>query len=303
MNLIQINQLEFPTLEAAWEGINEYLVNNETKIRKAGGGTNGTEMVSYDNFIHIYKPYISPKFNFGAILGYKYKKWSKLINNYVDINYLDLVKAEVTSREKRRSCHYNYTFHFDNKHGSGKDCLISLSFCRRKGSREPYVIYTTRASEVTSRLIFDFLLIQRICEYVYGKERAQQCDVLCYIPFMFVNVERFLFYMGYKGRDKAVKKQWNKEESYEGKEQVELSYSLYQERCIKKYDEYMSKDPMLIRYKVHRRAALQIQKDKDGKPLSKAPDLFAKDLTFPYNPKYKEDDIERLNKDMQKGTI
>lgn len=295
MNLIKINQLEFPTLEAAWEGINEYLINNETHIRKYGGGTNGTEMVSYDNFIHIYKPYINPNYNFGDILGYRYKKWSKLINNYVDINYLDLVKAEVVNREKKKSCHYNYTFHFDNKHGSGKDCLISLSFCRRKGQKDPYVIYTTRASEVTSRLIFDFLLIQRICEYVYGIERAQKCDVLCYIPFMFVNVERFLFYMSYKGPD-CIKKP-------HGDFIKEAEYTLYQIRCIKKYEEFMTKDTDLIKYKVHKRAALQIQRDKNGKPKSKSPDLFAKDLTFPFHKVYRNSDIEKLNKDLNKATI
>ena len=287
MNLVKINQLEFPTLETAWEGINEYLVNNETQIKEMGGGTYGTEMVSYDNFIHIYKPYISPNYNFGEILGYKYKKWSKLINNYVNLNYLDLVKSEVLDREKKKSGHYNFTFHFDNAHGSGKDCLISLSFCRRKGQKEPYVIYTTRASEVTSRLIFDFLLIQRICEYVYGKEKAQTCDVLCYIPFMFVNVERFLFYMGYKGK-KCVK-------SKPGSE----SYTLFQERCLKKFDEYMTVKPESIKRKVHRRSALQIQKNpQTGKPLSNAPDLFAKDLILPFKPKFKDKDIEKLNRDL-----
>lgn len=292
MNIIKINQLEFPTLEAAWEGINEYLINNETQIRAMGGGTYGTEMVSYDNFIHCYKPYISPDYNFGAILGYKYKKWSKLINNYVDLNYLDLVKSEVLDREKKKSGHYNYTFHFANAHGSGKDCLISLSFCRRKGQKEPYVIYTTRASEVTSRLIFDFLLIQRICEYVYGKEKAQTCDVLCYIPFMFVNVERFLFYMGYKGRNCVVKQMVMRREGSE-------TYTPFQVRCLSKFDEFMIRDPKTIKYKVHRRSALQIQKDKDGKPLSKAPDLFAKNLTLPFNPKLKVKDIEKLNRDIK----
>lgn len=292
MNIIKINQLEFPTLEAAWEGVNEYLINNETHIRKNGGGTYGTEMVSYDNFIHIYKPYINPNYNFGDILGYRYKKWSKLINNYVNYNYLDLVKSEVLSREKIKSGHYNYTFHFSNSHGSGKDCLISLSFCRRKGSKEPYVIYTTRASEVTSRLIFDFLLIQRICEYVYGKEKAQTCDVLCYIPFMFINVERFLFYMGYKGR-KCVKKQ--RIDNREGSE----AYTPFQRRCLTRYDEFMTRDPETIKYKVHRRSALQIQRDKNGKTLSKCPDLLAKNLTFPYNQKYREKDILKLNRDFK----
>lgn len=300
-HLTKINQLEFATLELAWEGINEYMVNQEQEIAKKGGGTYGTEMVSYDNFIRIYKPYISPDYNFGEILGYRYKKWSKLINNYVDLNYLDLVKNEVTEREKKASAHYNYTFHFDNAHGSGKDCLISLSFCRRRKEKNPYVIYTTRASEVTSRLIFDFLLIQRMCEYVYGVEKAQQCDVLCYIPFMYVNVERYLFYMAYKGKKKSVKKHYpivlaNADEPEKNLKKLGY-YTPFQERCNKKYDEFMAVDAQKIKYKVHRRSALQIQKDpKTGRAISGCPDLFAKDLTLPYNPKYKDRDIEKLNK-------
>lgn len=292
MNQLIINQLEFPTLELAWEGINEFIVNNEKLIRSRGGGTYGTEMVSYDNYIHIFKPYISPDFNFGRILGYRYKKWSKLINCYVDMNYLDLVKTEVVNRERNKSAHYNYTMHFSNSHGSGKDCLISLSFCRRRGQKDPYVIYTSRASEVTSRLIFDFLLIQRICEYVYGVERAQQCDVVCQIPFMFVNVERFLFYMAYKGKKTSVKKLEYDPENITGRE-----YSPFQVRCRNKYDEFMSKDPDTIKYKTHRRSALQIQKDEKGNPKSKCPDLFAKNLTLPFHKKLKDKDIAKLNKE------
>lgn len=286
----QITEFYFPTLESAWEGINEYLLNNEPTILKNGGGTYGTELVVYDAFIHVGKAWVNPNFNFGEILGYRYKKWSKLINNYVNLNYLDLVKSEVQAREKRKSTHYNFTMHFDNSHGSGKDCLISLSFCRRKGEKAPYVIYTTRASEVTSRMIFDFLLIQRITEYVYGKDVHP--EVLMYIPFMFINVERALFYLGYKGKD--IIKPSQKDEDYPTK-----NLSKFQKRVLDKFDEFSTRDVNTIKYKVHKRSALQIQKDpKTGKPLANAPNLFAKDLTFPYNPKLKEKDIDKLNENL-----
>lgn len=285
--LLKPNQYEFPTLEAAWEGLNEAMVNNETKIRENGGGIYGTEMVAYDNIIHVFKPYISPDFNFGKILGYRYKKWSKLINNYVNFNYLDLVKSEVLAREGRKSTHYNYTFHFDNAHGSGKDCLISLSFCRRKAQKNPYVIFTTRASEITSRLIFDLLLIQRICEYVYGIEKSKNCEVVLYIPFCYVNIERYLFYMAYKGKEKAIHGDF-----VNGKE---FAHTPFQKRCVNRYDEFMAKDPEKIKYKIHKRVVLQIQKDHQGNPISKAPDLLAKDLTLPFNKKFKDADIVKLN--------
>lgn len=276
----QINQLQFPTLEAAWEGINEYLVNNQKQLEKKGGGTYGTELVSYDNFISVFKSQIRPDFDFGHALGYKYKKWSKLINNYVDLNYLDLVKSEVLAREKKKSKHYNFTFHFTNSHGSGKDCLISLSFCRRKGSTEPLVIYTTRASEATSRLIFDFLLIQRMVEYVYGV--GVNAEVLCYIPFIFINVERFTMYMAYKGKDVV-------RPDKDGK------YTQYQQRCLNIYEKFLTTNLDLIKYKVHKRSAAQVQLGPNGKPLANAPALLAKNLTLPFNKKYRDADIAKLN--------
>lgn len=278
-----VTKMVFPTLEAAWEGINEYFLNNEKDIMAKGGATYGTELVIYDAFIHVYKSWVSPDFNFGVILGYKYKKWSKLINNYVNLNYLDLVKSEVLDRERRSGSHYNFTMHFDNSHGSGKDCLISLSFCRRKGEKNPFVIYNTRASEVTSRMIFDFLLIQRIVEYVYGKDKT--VEVLMYIPFCFSNIERALMYLSYKGRD-IVK--------------VKGTPTKFQKRVLDKYDEFATRPLDTIKYRVHKRAAMQVQKDpKTGRPVANAPDLLAKDLTFPYRQNLKEKDIQKLNKDLK----
>jgi hypothetical protein len=277
---LKLNHLEYPTLETAWEGINEFFCNREEEILKLGGGKYGTELVCYDNIIHIFKPFISPEFNFGKALGYRFKKWSKLINNYVDYNYLDLVKSEVMGREKKKASHYNYSFHFSNTHGSGKDCLISLTFCRRKGQKNPYVLFYTRASEVTSRLIFDFLLIQRMVEYVYGVELTKNVDVVCQIPFMYCNIERFLIYMAYKGRD-CVK--------------VKDKPSDFQGKVLKRYDEFLTKPLKDIKYKVHRRSAVQVQHATDH-----IPNLFAKDLSFPYNKKLRDKDIERLNTDLTK---
>jgi hypothetical protein len=284
---LKINQLEFPTLEKAWEGINEFLVNREMKVREMGGGNYGTELVCYDNYIHIFKPFISDTFDFGKALGYRYKKWSKLINNYVDMNYLDIVKTEVLQREGKKSSHYNYTFHFSNKHGSGKDCLISLSFCRRKGQKSPYVIWTTRASEVTSRLLFDFLLIQRILEYVFGKEKAQTCEVVCQIPFCYVNIERYLIYMAYKGRNESIYR--TKPDGTRSNKPL-TEPTPFQDKCLRKYDEFLTKDIDLIKYKVHKRSAVQVKGTLDH-----IPNLYAKDLTFPFKKTKNDKDIAKLN--------
>jgi len=260
-----IKQHYFPTLQAAWEGLNEYLANNEAEIRKSGGGTYGTEMVAYNTFVSIGKTWVDPKFNFGRVLGYRNKKWSKLINNYVNFDYLDLIRSEVRDREKKKAKSYNHTYHFDNSHGSGKDCLISLTFMRKVTDDNPTVIYNTRASEATKRMIFDFLLIQRMVEYVYGE--GVTVEMVAFIPFMFINVEAFLIYMAWKGKDAVV---------VPPKE----GYSKFQQRLVSKYDEFSTRDLNSIKYKVHKRAAAQVQKDKNGNPISGAPDLFAKDLKF-----------------------
>lgn len=278
-----INTMTFPDFNQAWEGINEWMVNNEEHIKKSGGGIYGSEMVCYDNIIHIEKNFFNPKFNFGKVLGYRYKKWSKLVNNYVNMDYLDLVKSEVVGREKKTTRHYTYTFHFDNSHGSGKDCLISLTFSRRRGKKVPTVVYTTRASEVTSRLIFDFLLIQRIVEYVYGK--GVEVEIICYIPMMFLHLERFAIYIAWKGKEVVLK---------DPKKYV-TTYGPFQQRCFNIFDKFSTQPPEEIKYKVHKRTAMQIQKDENGKSLSGAPKLLARDLVLLFNQKLRQKEIDKLN--------
>jgi hypothetical protein len=238
-------------------------------------------MVSFDNVIHVESAKISSKFNFGRVLGYSYKKWSKLINNYVNFDYLDLVASEVRLRETKRSNSYNYTYHFDNSHGSGKDCLISLTFQRRKNYDKPIVIFNTRASEVTKRLIFDFLLIQRICEYVYGKEVQVNC--VCYIPFMFINLECSMMYVADQGLDRTVLPDKKGE------------YSVYQKRLREKFVKFQNIDVETVKYKVHQRAAKQVQRDKDGNPISGVKDLLAKELKLTPTKKIRETEIAKLD--------
>lgn len=276
----------FPTMYEAWKGVNEYLANQQDLITKKGGVIYGNEMVSYDNYIYIEIARLKDSFNFGRILGYKNKKWSKLVNNYVNFDYLDLVKSEIRQRESKNSYNYNYTYHFDNLHGSGKDCLISLTFTRRKGFDKPIVIYNTRASEVTKRLAFDFLLIQRMVEYVYGDK--QRVALICNIPFMFINLECFLMYLANAG-DKIITKD------------EKTGYSPYQLRILQRFHEFQKMDVSKIKYKVHARAAKQVQRDKDGNPISKVPDLFAKDLRLDTYLKIRQKEIHVLDNELKEG--
>lgn len=280
---MRFNKFEFENLQDAWDGIHDFLFNNENLIKKRGGCIYGSELVSYFNLIHVKDGRINRDFNFGKVVGYSYKKWSKLINNYVNFNYLDLVRSEIRARESRRANSYNYTYHFDNSHGSGKDCLISLQFTRKKGSERPIITFTTRASEVTKRLIFDFLLIQRIAEYVYG--RKQRVEVVCFIPFMFINLECSLMYLADRGINKVLKP------NRKG------NFSEYQGRIMEKYEKFNTMDIAKIKYKVHARAAAQVQRRPDGSPVANVKDLYAHELKFhPFRPdKLKVKDIKLLD--------
>ena len=274
-----VNYMSFKNLTDAWHGMNEYIANNEKEVLKKGGMVYGTEFASYDNIIHIDECKLDPKFNFGKILGYQDKKWSKLINNYCNLNYLDLVRNEIVEREAKRAKNYNHTYHFDNVHGSGKDCLIALTFTRRKTHPNPIVYYFTRASEITKRLAFDFLLIQRMCEYVYG--RKQPVTLVCDIPFMYINLECFLMYVAYKGTD-ILKPRKGK-------------YSVYQTRLLDKYEQFRATPLENIKYKVHTRAARQVQAwEGTYEPI---PDMFAKDLKL-FKDKRKHKIINKLNEQL-----
>lgn len=277
----------FANFELAWEGLNEFLANNQYEIKEKGyGNTYGTEMVIYNSLISVDLAKISPNFDFGSVLGYKIKKWTKLVNNYIDLNYLDLVKSEVLERERKKATSYNYTVHFDNSHGSGKDCLIALTFQRRVDEVDPKIIFTTRASELTKRFIFDLLLLQRMAEYIYGPKMGVSAEL--YMPFMYIHVESFLMYMGYKGKDILVPGD-NGE------------YSLYQQRLLRRWDEFMSKDLKEIKYKVHKRAAAQIQKDKQGNALSGVPPMYAKELKLYQYDRTNPRSIEKLNRGLDLG--
>lgn len=270
---MNINIFHYKDLQEAWEKLQEYIANHEVKVRgDREGYLYGTMLSLYDTIIMADSCKIDRKFNFGHALGYQDKKWTKLINNYVNRDYLDLVKSEILSKEKKnKSAHYIHTYHFDNKYGSGKDCLISLTITKRKNDPCPILTYHTRASEITKRLIFDFLLIQRIAEYIYGKDR--QCKVICHLIFCFVNLECFMMYLSWKGIDTL--------------KAVTGSYSTFQIRCIEKYEKFLNTPLEKIKYKVHYRAAVQV-KMHAGLIEDTIPTLYAKDLKlFKVNPNIK----------------
>lgn len=255
--------LDCATSQEAWEKVNEYLFLYESELKAKGAGRDGNASVSYDNFIYIRKAWVDPNFDFGRMFGYRIQKWTHLVNNYVDLNYLDLVKQDIALREMKKQRMYNVTKHFVNAHDNGKDCLISLTFSRRISSDIPVVIFHTRASEVTKRLLIDFLLVQRMGEYVYGNNNF---SIMLYSPMMYLNIEAFTMYHSHRNILKLLKKHYGKGEAVKFK--LENRLQPFQKRVVDVLNKFLTCHPMDIKYKSHRRAVKQLQTDDKGKPLS-----------------------------------
>jgi hypothetical protein len=254
---------KFNNFQEAWEELNKGMVLNEKEIMESGlGGIYGTEFLRYNTLAIIDKPWVDPEFDFGAVLGYKIKKWTTLVRNYVDINYLDILRNEIASREKKYAKSYNYAFHFSNKYGGGKDCLISLIFSKRLNSTKPTVFFNVRISEMTCRLIFDFLLVQRIIEYVYGEDR--EVEVEFFAPAMYVTAERLMMMEGV-WKYKSLFKQIEKPERFQSK-------------IISMYKEFAEVDANTIKRKSNKRCAIQLQYHIEGKKPSNFGHLQAKNL-------------------------
>lgn len=263
-----ITVLKYKDLQKAWEGMNEYLFVDERKIVETDtGGAFGSQMVCLDTIIEVDKAEVDSTFDFGEKLGYARTKWTTLVNNYVNYYYLDMLRSEVSKRENQRARMYNYTLHFANKYGSGKDCLISLTVARRPNRDLPFASFVIRTSEITKRLLFDFLLVQRILEYLYGTNEIQ---VNVYAQHWYITAESFVMYNNIKSIRKLAKLN-----------NIYSNPAVFQDKILKKFKEYMNHpDPFNVMFRVNRRSMLQIQRDSNGKPLSGVKPLIAKDLTL-----------------------
>ena len=264
-----VKVLEYANSQEAWEGINEYFLNSQEEILKRGGGRYGPQLVSYDMFIKIRKTWVDPNFDFGNIFGYKRQKWTSLVNNYVNLNYLDILKSEVLEKIKKKNQSYNLSMQFDNSHGSGKNCLLSLTISKRVGLDHPIFIFNLRSSEITKRLLWDLLLVQRIAEYIYGKKEHISIQLFC--GNMYQNTESFIMYNNHKPLKDIIIPL-----GYKGTTNEPVLDS-WQERAITILEEFQKTDIKKITYKVHLRSARQLQKCKDGHPISGNRPLLAKE--------------------------
>ena len=199
----QIHSLEFATSMEAWESINEAFLRLDPVLFDQGGTANSGVSVSYNIFIRIKRAWMDPDFDFGKYFNYTESKWTVLLNNYIDFNKLDLLRSRVRCMKQRYNQNYNLPYVFHNTHDNGKQCLLTATFSKRFQQDTPVITMHLRASEVTKRLAFDLLLVQRMAEYVYGPNQPVQINI--FACQMYGNVETLLMYHTYKPIKKVMK--------------------------------------------------------------------------------------------------
>lgn len=198
-----IHPLEFATSQEAWEKLNEAFLRLDPVIFSKGATANSGVSVAYNVFIKIRKAWVDPDFDYGRMFNYTESKWTSLLNNYIDFNKLDLIRSKLRVLRNKYNQNYNVTYTFNNRHDNGKQCLIAATFSKRFGEDIPVITMVLRASEITKRLIFDFLLIQRMAEYVYGPEQTVQINV--FATQMYGNIETLIMYHSYRPLKKVLK--------------------------------------------------------------------------------------------------
>ena len=123
------NIIWFKDSITAWETINEMFLGHDYEL---GATVHAHALYVYDYTIGIRNPKLDPEFDFGRHFNYTMSKWKSLVSNYIDRAELDSIKEEVKAEEtKSRSRIYNLALQFTNKHGHGKNCLLSMVFSRR----------------------------------------------------------------------------------------------------------------------------------------------------------------------------
>ena len=174
---------------------------------------------------------------------------------------------------KRQGLIYNYSMSFTNNHGCGKKCLLSIVFSKRCKENNPTISVYLRASEITKRLIFDFLFVQRIGEYVYGHNNFK---MVFHINQMFNDNTVLLMYHAHKDIRKLLKK---KEDKRSIKPLEDLNTFLEKQRSIKLLEDlntFLEKPIDSIKYKIHKRVAKVLQED------IKKPVTLVKDCKLPF---------------------
>lgn len=249
---------EFATSQEAWEKINETFLIRPKEVFDDNSAFNAGVSILYNVFIKIRKAWVDPEFDYGKNFNYREQKWTMLVNNYLDLNKLDLLRSKIRYFQSKYNQNYNLSYSFDNNHNNGKGCLLSATFSRRIGDDIPVITMMLRSSEITKRLIFDFLLVQRMGEYIYGPDQSFMLNV--FATQMYCNTETLLMYNTHKPVHKFLKKS-------EDKEWVKIANE--------RFDKFMNEPEKFGSYKVFLRAAKCINPEAYN---HKSTPLLAKDL-------------------------
>lgn len=251
----------FETAQECWAKMNEGAILDIFPVESVY--KSGTQYLIHDCYLTVDNLWIDPKFDFGLIFGYTMSKWTRLVKNYVDEADLEIAKSQILVYEQKTSATYNVSLNFSNKHIGGKGCLSTIIFTRRPKMEYPQVTVVARASEITKRLLFDFLLVQKMVNYIYGKNTVASMVFIC--PQMWSTQEILSMYNGYKPIKKIIR-------DFNG------NISEYT-RGLEKTLERFQKTPVeAMSYRVHQRAARQLQISQSGEPISDRPPLLAGEL-------------------------
>lgn len=197
-----VTSFEFSTSQEAWENLNEMFLLGDENLFSTGLLSPGMA-VAYNVFIKIRRTYLNPDFDFGKLFNYHITKWNLLLNNYVDLNALDLLRSKVRYFVNNKRYSYSFTYHFENNHSSGKGCLIALTVSRKYTDDIPTLTLLLRSSEITKRLAFDMILVQRMAEYIFGNN---ECMLNIFASQMYANIETLIMYDAHKDIQKILKK-------------------------------------------------------------------------------------------------
>lgn len=248
----------FTDFMEAWEVINFMVISPSFRQRKKYQVVELSKAKYFYNVtFEVLNPKVDPEFNFGRHFNYTMAKWTGLVKNYIDLSELSLFKKEILENKRKV---FNLSYQFTNKHKHGKQCLISFTVTKKPSKdSKPQISVYMRASEVTKRLICDFLLIQRIGEYLFDSD---QFTVVFNIVQMFNDETVLLMFHSYRDIRPFLKDKIKKKGS-EAKSEKAILDNL---------NEFEKKDLSDVKYKVHKRALKVLRPD-----LVKYPKTLAKE--------------------------
>ena len=189
----------------AWESLVKMFIHQDNDLFDQGQGALITgSSYTYGLTVLIENAVFDPDFDFGKIMGYSQGKWTSLLNNYLDLDAMDVLKTQIRELEKNKAVNRNYHigFNFADAHGNGKGCLVSGVFSRMIYIDKPRLTIVMRASDIVTRLPWDLLLACRMGAYVYGHE---DFSIELFLRSAFADDIVLMLYNGYEPIEPIIK--------------------------------------------------------------------------------------------------